>query len=71
MDELDQDELFTVHLDDDGHPVQRDVADMTPGEVIAAIDHLTVEGQRAAAHEKLARLLRLVAEKHPSLRDPA
>jgi hypothetical protein len=46
---------------------------MTPGEVIAAIDRLTVEaaGRRVAVHEKLARLLRLVAEKHPSLRDPA
>ena len=25
MDELDEDELFTVCLDDDGHPVQRAV----------------------------------------------
>ena len=40
MDELDEDELFTVCLDDDGHPVQRAVRDMTAGEVIAAIDHL-------------------------------
>ena len=37
MDELDEDELFTVCLDDDGHPVQRAVRDMTAGEVIAAI----------------------------------
>ena len=41
MDELDEDELFTVCLDDDGHAVQRAVRDMTVGEVIAAIDHLT------------------------------
>ena len=40
MDEIDEDELFTVCLDDDGHPVQRAVRDMTAGEVIAAIDHL-------------------------------
>ena len=38
-DELDEDELFTVCLDEDGHPVQRAVRDMTAGEVIAAIDH--------------------------------
>jgi hypothetical protein len=30
-----EDELFTVCLDDDGHPVLRAVRDMTPGEVIA------------------------------------
>ena len=55
MDEIDEDELFTVCLDDDGHPVLRTVADMTAGEVIAAIDHLTVEaaGRRVAVHEKL------------------
>jgi hypothetical protein len=72
MDELDEDELFTVCLDDDGHPVLRTVADMTAGEVIAAIDHLTVEaaGRRVAVREKLARLLRVVEQKHPSLRDP-
>ena len=46
MDELDEDELFTVCLDDDGHPVQRAVRDMTAGEVIAAIDHLTVGSTR-------------------------
>jgi hypothetical protein len=72
MDELDEDELFTVCLDDDGHPVLRTVADMTAGEVIAAINHLTVEaaGRRVAAREKLARLLQVVEQKHPSLRDP-
>jgi hypothetical protein len=71
MVERDQEELFTVCLDDDGHPVQRTVADMTPDEVSTAIDHLTVAGRSAGAHEKLARLLWLVAEKHPSLHDPA
>jgi hypothetical protein len=55
MDELDEDELFTVCLDDDGHPVQRAVRDMTAGEVIAAIDHLTVGSTRIEAREKLAR----------------
>ena len=48
MDELDEDELFTVCLDDDGHPVQRAVRDMTAGEVIAAIDHLTAGSTRIA-----------------------
>ena len=38
MVERDQEELFTVCLDDDGHPVQRTVADMTPDEVSTAID---------------------------------
>ena len=65
MDELDEDELFTVCLDDDGHPVQRAVRDMTAGEVIAAIDHLTVGSTRIAAREKLARLRQVVAQKHP------
>jgi hypothetical protein len=69
---LDEGELFTVCLDDDGHPVQRTVADMTAREVTAAIHHLTVEaaGRRVAVREKLARLLQVVAQKHPGLRDP-
>ena len=46
MDEFDEDELFTVCLDDDGHPVQRAVRDMTASEVISAIDHLTVGSTR-------------------------
>ena len=29
MDEIDEDELFTVCLDDDGHPVQRAVRDIS------------------------------------------
>jgi hypothetical protein len=66
MDEFDEDELFTVCLDDDGHPVQRAVRDMTAGEVIAAIDHLTVGSTRIEAREKLARLRQVVAQKHPS-----
>ena len=37
-----------VCLDDDGHPVQRAVRDMTAGEVIAAIDHLTADTHRGA-----------------------
>jgi hypothetical protein len=65
MDELDEDELFTVCLDDDGHPVQRAVRDMPAGEVIAAIDHLTVGSTRIEAREKLARLRQVVAQKHP------
>ena len=65
MDELDEDELFTVCLDDDGHPVQRAVRDMTAGEVIAAIDHLTAGSTRIAAREKLTRLRQVVAQKHP------
>ncbi len=32
MDELDEDELFTVCLDDDGHSVQRAMRDMAAGE---------------------------------------
>ena len=64
-DELDEDELFTVCLDDDGHPVQRAVRDMTAGEVIAAIDHLTVGSTRIEEREKLARLRQVVAQKHP------
>jgi hypothetical protein len=63
MDEFDEDELFTVCLVDDGHPVQRAVRDMTAGEVIAAIDHLTAGC--IAAREKLARLRQVVAQKHP------
>ena len=51
MDELDEDELFTVCLDDDGHPVQRAVRDMTAGEVIAAIDHLTAGSTRIAVRK--------------------
>jgi hypothetical protein len=50
MDELDEDELFTVCLDDDGHPVQRAVRDMTAG-------------TRIAAREKLARLRHVVARR--------
>ena len=65
MDEIDEDELFTVCLDDDGHPVQRVVRDMTAGEVIAAIDHLTVGSTRIEEREKLARLRQVVAQKHP------
>ena len=57
--------LFTVCLDDDGHPVQRAVRDMTAGEMIAAIDHLTAGSTRIAAREKLARLRQVVAQKHP------
>jgi hypothetical protein len=47
-----------------GHPVQRAVRDMTAGEVIAAIDHLTAGSTRIAAREKLARLRQVVAQKH-------
>jgi hypothetical protein len=65
MDELDEDGLFTVCLDDDGHPVQRAVRDMTAGEVIAAIEHLIAGSTRIAAREKLARLRQVVAQKHP------
>ena len=65
MDELDEDELFTVCLDDDGHPVQRAVRDMTDSEVIAAIDHLTAGSTRIEEREKLARLRQVVAQKHP------
>ena len=65
MDELDEDELFTVCLDDDGHPVQRAVRDMTAGDVIAAIDHLIAGSTRIAAREKLARLRQVVAQKAP------
>ena len=54
-----------VCLDDDGHPVQRAVRDMTAGEVIAAIDHLTVGSTRIEEREKLARLRQVVAQKHP------
>jgi hypothetical protein len=50
--------------DDDGHPVQRAVHDMSAGEVIAAIDHLTAASTRIAAREKLARLRQVVAQKH-------
>ena len=35
--------------------MQRAVRDMTAGEVIAAIDHLTAGSTRIAAREKLAR----------------
>lgn len=52
-------EQFAVRLDD-GRPVMRVVQEMTPGEVIAAIDLLGGD----PAHDKLARLLRIVAEKH-------
>ena len=43
-----------------------------PPLVVAAIDHLAAEAaeQHGQAHAKLARLLREVAENHPSLRDP-
>ena len=71
MDELDEDELFTVCLDDDGHPVQRAVRDMTAGEVIAAIDHLTVGSTRIEAREKLARLRQVVAQKHQTELKPS
>ena len=53
MDELDEGELFTVCLDDDGHPVLRTATDMTAGEVTAAIDHLTAnqsDSRRVRAH---------------------
>jgi hypothetical protein len=56
---------ITVCLDDDGHSVQRAVRDMTAGEVIAAIDHLTAGSTRIAAREKLARLRQVVAQMHP------
>jgi hypothetical protein len=36
--------------------LQRAVREMTVGEVIAAIDHLTVGSTRISAREKLARL---------------
>jgi hypothetical protein len=65
MDELDENELFTVCLADDGHPVQRAVRDMTAGEVIAAIDHLTAGSTRIAVREKLARLRQVVAQSTP------
>ena len=65
MDEIDEDELFTICLDDDGHPVQRAVRDMTADEVIAAIDYLTAGSTRIAAREKLARLRQVVAQMHP------
>jgi hypothetical protein len=51
-------------FDDDGHPMQRAVRDMTAGEVIAAIDHLIAGSTRIAAREKLARLRQVVAQKH-------
>jgi hypothetical protein len=63
MDELDEDELFTVCLDDDGHPVQRAVRDMTAGEVIAAIEHLIAGSTRISEREKLARLRQVVARR--------
>ena len=50
--ELDEDELFTVCLDDDGHPVQRAVRDMTAGEVIAAIDTTSLPGRHASRRAK-------------------
>jgi hypothetical protein len=48
--------------DDDGHPKQRAVHDMTAGEVIAAIDHLTAGSTPVAAREKLAGLRQVVAD---------
>jgi hypothetical protein len=68
--EQDDHELFAVCLDDEGQPVLRTVQEMTPGEVVAAIDHLTAElaEQHGEAREKLARLLQEIAQQHPSLR---
>jgi hypothetical protein len=38
-------ERFTVCLDDNGHPITRTVAEMTPAEVVAAIGHLADEAE--------------------------
>jgi hypothetical protein len=56
-----------THWKQAGHlwRVQREVRDMTAGEVIAAIDHLTAGSTRIAAREKLARLRQVVAQKVP------
>jgi hypothetical protein len=63
-------ERFTVALDGEGRPITRAAHEMTPGEVVAAIDrHTSAAKQDGAARAKLARLLREIAEKHPSLRD--